>query len=81
MEFKQYTTFEQIERDLQILKLEREIHHKKIALHVEQTKENLTPRSLLSGLLHFSIPKNLGSIIKLFAPILIQWFFNKKRGS
>ena len=81
MESKQYTTFEQIERDLQILKLEREIHHKKIALHVEQTKENLTPRSLLSGLLHFSIPNNLGSIIKLFAPLLIQWFFNKKRGS
>ncbi len=81
MEFKQYTTFEQIERDLQILKLEREIHHKKIILHVEQTKESLTPRNLLSGLLHFSIPQNLGSIIKLFAPLLIQWFFNKKRGS
>jgi Family of unknown function (DUF6327) len=81
MESKQYTTFEQIERDLQILKLEREIHHKKIILHVEQTKESLKPRNLLSGLLHFSIPKNLGSIIKLFAPLLIQWFFNKKRGS
>jgi hypothetical protein len=81
MEPKQYSSFEQIERDLQVLKLEREIHHQKILLHVEQTKENLTPRSLLSSLLHFNIPSNLGSIIKFFAPILIQWFFNKKRGS
>jgi len=81
MEPKKYSSFEQIERDLQVLKLEREIHHQKILLHVEQTKENLTPRSLLSSLLHFSIPRNLGSIIKLVAPLLIQWFFNKKRGS
>ena len=81
MEPKKYSSFEQIERDLQILKLEREIHYNKIVLNYEQTKENLTPRSLLSGLLHFSIPRNLGSIIKFFAPILIQWFFNKKRGS
>jgi len=81
MEPKQYSSFEQIERDLQVLKLEREIHHQKILLHVEQTKENLTPRSLLSSLLHFNIPRNLGSIIQLVAPLLIQWFFNKKRGS
>ncbi|WP_396172528.1 DUF6327 family protein, partial [Flavobacterium sp.] len=64
MEPKKYTSFEQIERDLQILKLEREIHYNKIVLNYEQTKENLTPRSLLSSLLHFSIPNNLGSIIK-----------------
>jgi hypothetical protein len=81
MEPKKYTSFEQIERDLQILKLEREIHYNKIVLNYEQTKENLTPRSLLSSLLHFSIPNNLGSIIKIIGPLLIQWFFNKKRGS
>lgn len=81
MEPKKYTSFEEIERDLQILKLEREIHYNKIVLNYEQTKEHLTPRNLLSGLLHFSIPRNLGSIIKLFAPLIIQWFFNKKRGS
>jgi hypothetical protein len=81
MEPKKYTSFEQIERDLQILKLEREIHYNKIVLNYEQTKENLTPRNLLSGLLHFSIPNNLGSIIKIIGPLLIQWFFNKKRGS
>lgn len=81
MEPKQYTSFEEIERDLQILKLEREIHQQKIVLHFEQTKENLTTRNLLSGLLHVNIPKNVGSIIKFFAPLLIQWFFNKKRGS
>lgn len=81
MEPKKYTSFEQIERDLQILKLEREIHYNKIVLNYEQTKENLTPRSLLSSLLHFSIPRNLGSIIKIIGPLVIQWFFNKKRGS
>jgi hypothetical protein len=81
MEPKKYTSFEQIERDLQILKLEREIHYNKIVLNYEQTKENLTPRSLLSSLLHFSIPNNLGSIIKIIGPLVIQWFFNKKRGS
>ena len=39
MESKLYNTFEEIERDLQILKLEREIHHKKIILHIEQISE------------------------------------------
>ncbi|WP_396174093.1 hypothetical protein [Flavobacterium sp.] len=36
---------------------------------------------MLSSLLHFSIPNNLGSIIKIIGPLVIQWFFNKKRGS
>lgn len=81
MESIKYTSFEQIERDLQILKLEREIHHQKILLHINQTKESLTVRSLLSNLFHFSIPRNLDSMIKLFIPLLIKWFLNRKRGS
>lgn len=81
MESKQYMSFEQVERDLEILKLEREIHQKKIVLNIEKTKENLSPRKVVSGLLHFNIPNNLGSIVNVLSPILIHWFLNRKRGS
>lgn len=44
---KIYSSFEEIELDLKILQLEREIHAQKIKLNVEKTGENLRPANLL----------------------------------
>lgn len=44
---KIYSSFEEIELDLKILKLEREIHAQKIKLGIEKTGENLRPMNLL----------------------------------
>ena len=81
MEPKIYTSFEQLDREIDILKIEREIHYQKIVLHVQRTKEGFSTRNLLSRLLQFEIPKSSSKILKLISPILIQWFLNKKRGS
>ena len=81
MESKIYTSFEQLDREIEILKVEREIHYQKIVLQVQRTKESFSTRNMLSSLLHFDIPKSSSKILKLISPILIQWFLNKKRGS
>ena len=39
METKKYTSYAEIERDLEILKLEKEINYNKIKLNFERTKE------------------------------------------
>lgn len=46
---KTYASFEEIELDLKILKLEREIHAQKIKINLEKTGENLRPVNLLQG--------------------------------
>ena len=81
MQPKIYTSFEQLDRELAILKVEREIHYQKIVLHVERTKESFSTRNILSSVLHINIPKSSSKILKFISPFLIQWFFNKKRGS
>jgi hypothetical protein len=46
---KIYSSFEEIELDLKILKLEREIHVQKIKMGFRETGENLRPMNLLQG--------------------------------
>lgn len=81
MQPKIYTSFEQLDRAIEISKIEREIHYQKIVLHAQRTKESFSTRNLLSGLFHVSIPKSSSRIIKFISPFIIQWFLNKKRGS
>ncbi len=45
---KVYTDFEQIDRDLQILKLERKIDFEKMKLDVADVKRSLSPTHLVS---------------------------------
>lgn len=44
---KIYSSFEEIELDLQILKLEREIYAQKIKMSIRKTGDNLRPMNLL----------------------------------
>jgi hypothetical protein len=76
-----YTSFEQLDRAIEISKIEREIHYQKIVLHVQRTKESFSTRNLLSGLVNINIPKSITKVLKYVLPLLIQWFLNKKKGS
>jgi uncharacterized protein DUF6327 len=49
METKKYASYAEIDRDLEILKLEKEIHYQKLMQSVNQTKESLNPSNLLGG--------------------------------
>jgi len=62
---KKYTSFDQIDQDLKILKLERDIDLENLKLTARQAKSNLYPTSLLGG---------VGGIVKKF---LISIFAKK----
>ena len=76
METKVYTSYAEIDRDLEILKLQKEIDHQKLALSVEKTIDNLTPGSLMQNVLG-----NVGTLAtkydwlsKIVVPLLIRRF-------
>lgn len=84
MEQKKYSSYAEIDRDLEVLKLEKEINYQKLVLSFQKTKESITPQNIVGGLFHSykdyfskSFPKILQSIL----PIVINWFINKKRGN
>ncbi|ESU30036.1 hypothetical protein FLJC2902T_05270 [Flavobacterium limnosediminis JC2902] len=51
METKVYSSYKEIDRDLEILKLQKEIDVKKLSLTVDKTLESLTPAGMLRNLL------------------------------
>lgn len=65
-----YSSFEEIELDLQILKLEREIHAQKLKLNIEKTGENLRPVNLINDYIGNSDRTNLSMFEQVFKIIL-----------
>lgn len=49
MEAKKYSSFQEIERDMKILQLQREIDEEKLKLAFQSTKEELNPINILGG--------------------------------
>lgn len=84
MEKKKYSSYAQIELELEILKVERELNLKRIVLDVEKTKESLLPKNLLKSFLgdYKSILSGYsGTILNMAIPILINWITKRKRGN
>ena len=84
METKKYTSYAEIERDLEILKLEKEINYNKIKLNFERTKESVLPFQTIAkvGNIYSNfISGPVGIILKIAVPFVIKWFVNKKRGN
>lgn len=52
MERKKYTSYAEIDRDLEILDVEREIHYQKLTQSFDNTKESLNPANMIG-----SVPK------------------------
>jgi hypothetical protein len=74
---KIYSSFEEIELDLQILKLEREIHAQKIKLGLQKTRENLRPVNLLEdyiGEANKSTFSMVEQVIKIILHFVIKPF-------
>ncbi|MDF0706904.1 DUF6327 family protein [Flagellimonas okinawensis] len=46
----QYTSFEQIDHDLKVLKLQRQIEEEKVKLAIQNTKKEFYPANILGGL-------------------------------
>ncbi len=83
MNVKKYTSYAEIENELEILKLQKEISYQKLILSVQQTKQSLSPQNLVSNLLssytdYFA--NNYSKLLQMAIPYVIGWFINKKRG-
>lgn len=84
MENKKYSSYEQIELELKILKLEKELSFQKLILNVQKLKEDLSPLALLQEVVgsYKSIFSNsYKSILMSILPMIINFLSNKKRGN
>ena len=84
METKKYSSYAQIELELEILKVERELNLKRIVLDIEKTRESLMPKNLIKGIFgdYKSILSNSsGMILNIVIPMLINWFTKRKKGN
>jgi hypothetical protein len=83
MENKKYASYAEIDRDLEILKLEKEIHYQKLILSFQKTKESFEPKNIIDsylGSFKQTISNNYVQIIQSAIPYVIGWFINRKRG-
>lgn len=83
METKKYSSYAEIERELEILKLEKEIHFQKMVFSIEKTKGSLSFRNIKNSVLDSfktSLTGYYGTILQFVIPIIIKWLKNKKRG-
>lgn len=76
MKPKVYSSYQQIDRDLEILKLQKEIDYQKLSLSVEKTINGLSPHSMIQtaiGNFGSAIAK-YGLLQKIVIPFLINRF-------
>jgi hypothetical protein len=83
METKKYSSYKQIDADLDILRLEREIHYQKMLLQGKNTLESFKPGHLVRGF--FGSYKSIlfdssKEILSTGIKYITKWFMNRKRG-
>lgn len=81
MELKKYSSYAAIDRDLEILKLEKEISYQKLLVGLKATKDSVTPQNIISGFLapySEAVPIQLRSIFKTALPYVISFFMTRK---
>ena len=83
MENKKYSSYAEIERDLEILKVEKEIYYQKMLLSIDKTKESILPSksvTLISNVYQKVFSGTFGTLLKMLIPYGINWYLNRKRG-
>ncbi|WP_300564989.1 DUF6327 family protein [Flavobacterium sp.] len=76
MENMVYSSFEEIDRDLEILKLQKEIDYQKLSLSIEKTVDGLSPHSMIQNFLggFGGAITQFGLLQKIVIPFLIKKF-------
>ena len=83
METKKYSSYAEINHDLEILKIEKEIHYQKILLSIDKTKENILPSksvSFIGDIYQKLFSGSVGTILKIAIPYAVNWYINRKKG-
>jgi len=81
MDTKIYSSYEEIEHNLAILKLEREIHYQKASLHLQRAKDSLSPNKLVTDVFQSFVEgytSRTGNILGFIVLLVIRRFFSKK---
>lgn len=77
MEVKKiYSSFEEIDRELEILKVEKELAHEKLKLSFEDTKDSITAKNLL-GTVPGTAVNILGALSGPIKNIGVSYLFKK----
>lgn len=73
METKRYSSYAQIERELEILKIEKEISYQKMIFGVQKTKESFTPQNIVSNLIgSYSNVISYRTIFSAVIPLILK---------
>ena len=83
MKTKKYSSFEQIEIELEILKLEKQIHFQKIIWSGQKIKESFALPSLAFGLLtsyKSMLSNSYSTVLQMVIPLIIKGL-KKQRGN
>ena len=83
MEIKKYSSFDEIEIELKILKLEKEISFQKLIWNIQKIKEDFSPHTIIGEIVasyKSILSKTYEAILSAIIPILINWFSKRKRG-
>lgn len=78
---KIYSSYEEIDAELAVIKLEREIHYRKSLLHFKKAKSTLTPDKLLTETINSftgGFSGILSSISGLIVLYLVKRFLRRK---
>ena len=82
MATKRYSSYAEIDRDLEILKIERKLHLEKVKYGLENAKENLKFSNLIEGYLGFSIgnkPSIMFKVIRFVTPYVLKFMRSKDK--
>lgn len=77
MQTRKYSSYAQIDKELEILKVEKEISYQKLVLSVQKTKESFSISNVTITILDTiktTFFSSYGTIFRLLIPIVIKWF-------
>jgi hypothetical protein len=84
MENKIYSSYAAIDRELEILKVQKQLHYHKVKLSFEKTKDSIIPSksaNFVGGLYQSLFSGTYGTIFKMLIPYAITWYIKRKRGN
>jgi hypothetical protein len=73
---KKYSSFKEIDFQLEILKLEKEINYQKMVYSIEKTKDYFEPQNLIGEFVDSckeALSRQYGLIFQKVIPIIIKW--------
>jgi hypothetical protein len=83
METKKYASYAEMDRELEILKLQKEIQFQKLTLNIQKTKESFEPQNIIKSFLgsyKATLSNSYVDILQTIIPFFIKWIINRKRG-